>query len=75
MVYDRETYAFLGRFTIAGGDGIDDVEQTSGIGVTSAPLGEAYPTGALIIHDADNDGGENLKYVPWRTVTRRLGLM
>jgi 3-phytase len=64
-VYRREDNEYVKTFTIEGAEGIDDVEETDGIEVTTRDLGEAFPDGLLVAHDGSNDGGRtNFKLVP-----------
>ena len=76
-VYDRQSYAFLGRFAVGDGEEIDGAEETDGIDVTSALLNEDFPTGVLVVQDGFNDGGpnQNFKLIPWQRVARVLGLI
>jgi two-component system, OmpR family, sensor kinase len=62
--------AYVGSFRIGAAGGIDDVEETDGIALTTAPLGARFPNGVLVAHDGRNAGdNQNFKLVPWR----RLG--
>jgi 3-phytase len=64
-VYRREDNDYVKAFTIKGADGIDAVEETDGIEVTTRDLGEAFPDGLLVAHDGSDDGGRtNFKLVP-----------
>jgi 3-phytase len=64
-VYRREDNEFVKTFTIEGAEGIDAVEETDGIEVTTRDLGEAFPDGVLVAHDGSDDGGRtNFKLVP-----------
>jgi len=64
-VYRREDNDYVKTFTIKGTDGIDAVEETDGIEVTTHDLGEAFPDGLLVAHDGSDDGGRtNFKLVP-----------
>jgi 3-phytase len=56
---------YVKSFTITGADGIDAVEETDGIEVTTRDLGEAFPRGLFVAHDgSDDDGRTNFKLVP-----------
>jgi 3-phytase len=58
--------AFVGRFRIAAGRGVDAVTDTDGIEVTTTGLGGAFPAGLLVAHDGDNgDEHQNFKLVAW----------
>jgi 3-phytase len=66
-VYDRAgDNRYAGSFTAAASGEIDEVTQTDGVDATSRSAGPGFEDGLLVIHDAQNDGGEtsNLKYVP-----------
>ena len=65
-VYDPEG-KLLGRFQIGAGGAVDAVGETEGLALATAPMGEAYPEGVLVIADQDNDGKySNFKIVGWR---------
>jgi len=43
------------------------VGETEGLALATAPMGEAYPEGILVVADQDNDGAHsNFKIVGWR---------
>lgn len=85
-VYDRTSpYAFRGAFKIGptGDDvGIDGVEETDGLEVTSASLGGIYAEGMFVAQDGFNYDGaqtskranQNFKMVPWSTIREALKL-
>jgi 3-phytase len=76
-VYTREGgNDFLGSFTIAAQGPIDEVTETDGLDVTNFPLGPGFPSGVLVAHDHDNDGGSgtNHKMVPFERIAESLGL-
>ena len=55
---------YVKSFAIKGADDIDAVEETDGIEVTARDLGEAFPSGLLVVHDGSDDGGgTNFKLV------------
>jgi two-component system, OmpR family, sensor kinase len=66
--YRREgDNAYVGSFRIGAAAGIDDVEQTDGIAVTTTPLGDRFPQGVFVAHDGRNGREhQNFKLVPWR---------
>jgi myo-inositol-hexaphosphate 3-phosphohydrolase len=81
VVLQRQApHDFVGRFSIGDGDGIDGVDDTDGIDVTSANLGGPYSRGVLIVQDEHNESptGEmlhqNFKLVPWSAVAEALGI-
>jgi 3-phytase len=75
VVYRREANnAYVGTFVIGAGHGIDAVEGTDGIDVTSAPLGPAFPQGLFVAQDGVNDrGNQNFKLVPWEAIANAVG--
>ncbi|MEL6258341.1 MAG: phytase [Pseudomonadota bacterium] len=79
VVYDRAPpHEPRGVFSIAGGQGIDAVTHTDGIDVVSAPVGDAYPNGLLVVQDDLNtapDAPQNFKFVDWRNVEDALLLL
>ena len=57
--------------------GIDGASETDGLDVTSAPLGDRYPAGLLVVQDGRNIAPEerqNFKFVSWQDVARVLGV-
>ena len=78
-VYERrEDNAYIGKFSVGAGNGIDAVTGTDGIEVTSATLGPDWPSGMLIVQDDENtDPSEpqNFKLVPWNTVADAIATM
>lgn len=86
-VYDRVApYAFRGTFQIAPTSeqiGIDGVEETDGIDVSSASTGGAFGEGLFVaqdgfnydgILDAGRRGHQNFKLVPWSVIREGLKL-
>ena len=58
---------YLGSFRIGSAGGIDAVEQTDGIAVTTAGLGARFPHGVFVAHDGRNGPeNQNFKLVAWR---------
>lgn len=56
---------YIKSFKIVPGNGIDSVEDTDGIDVTTVSLGPAFPKGLFVAQDGINDGGnQNFKFVP-----------
>jgi 3-phytase len=70
MVYRREgNNSFVKTFRIVEGNGVDAVDNTDGIDVTTASLGPAFPHGVFVAQDGRNDrGNQNFKLVPWNLV-------
>jgi 3-phytase len=69
-VYERSgTNTFVRRFRIGAGRGIDGVEETDGIDVTSSDLGGPFTSGLFVAQDGANPGAhQNFKLVPWGSV-------
>ena len=81
VVYDRAApHAYRGTFRVVGHAGVDGVEGTDGLDVTSTPLGPEYPAGLLVVMDGENtnpDGStanQNFKLVSWQAVADALQL-
>jgi 3-phytase len=66
VVYRREgENAYVKSFRIVDGGGLDGAQETDGIDVTTASLGEGFPHGAFVAQDGFNDSGnQNFKIVP-----------
>ena len=77
-VYERAgENRFLGRFEVVDGPASDGAQETDGIDAASAPLGEAFPEGVLIVQDGFNDpkgSAQNFKVIDWRAVKAALSL-
>ena len=68
-VYDRNNdHAFVGTFSVTG------VEAAGGLNATSFPLGAAYPQGALVAMDDENEAGTNYKLISWADIAGALNL-
>jgi myo-inositol-hexaphosphate 3-phosphohydrolase len=71
IAYKREgNNEFVKKFRIGDGD-IDGAEETDGLDVTSAPLGDKFPKGLLVVQDGFNDKGaknQNFKLVPLEAI-------
>jgi len=52
--FDRETYEYLGSFAIGSDGTIDGVEESDGLDIFAAPLGESFPNGLLVTQDGSN---------------------
>jgi len=66
-VYRRRGNGYVTTFKIRAGGGIDAVEDTDGIEVTTANLGPRFPDGLFVAQDGRNDrGNQSFKLVPWR---------
>jgi 3-phytase len=60
---------YVKTFKIEPGSGIDRVEQTDGIDVTTMDLGPNFPSRAFIAQDGKNDNGyQNFKLVPYQRI-------
>ena len=74
-IYRRDdTNAYVATFEVVDGNGVDAVSVTDGIDVTSANLGPAFPQGAFIAQDDQNDNAnQNFKFVPWHAIAVAIG--
>lgn len=79
-VYRREGgNEYLGKFAVVanGAAGIDGASETDGLDIVSAPLGERFPEGLLVVQDGRNlmpAERQNFKYVSWKEALRALGV-
>ncbi len=77
-VFKREgNNEFITSFSITDGNGIDGVEETDGIDVTSTRLGAKFPSGLFVAQDGfnyDHDtlSNQNFKLVPWEQVSKLI---
>ena len=69
-VYERGgDNQFVRRFRIGGAGGVDGVEETDGIEVTTADLGGRFTGGLFVAQDGTNPGAnQNFKLVPWDSI-------
>ncbi len=76
VVYRREgTNEYVDRFSLVGGDHVDEVSDTEGLDVAGGDLGGAFTEGVLVAQDTSDDaGGPNFKLVSWRSVADALRL-
>lgn len=73
VVYTRDGSEFIGEFQIGEGD-TDAVEEPGGIDVINVPMG-AFDTGLFVsADDANDDGNNNFKLVPFGDIADALGL-
>ena len=74
VVYRREgRNRYVGTFEVEAGNGVDAVEETDGIDVSSANLGSPFAGGVFVAQDGYNDrGNQNFKLVSWRSVVSRI---
>jgi 3-phytase len=71
VLYRRRSNAYVRRFRIAAGNGIDEVSDTDGIDVATVRLGRAFPRGVFVAQDGSNrPRHQNFKLVAWRAVVR-----
>lgn len=70
VLYERSgSNAFVRRFRIGPGAGVDGVEETDGIEVTTADLGGAFGGGVFVVQDGTNPGqNQNFKLIPWASI-------
>lgn len=87
-VLDRAPpHAYIGRFVIGEGNGVDSTDESDGLDVSNVPLGPAFPNGLLVAHDGQDDppfpnldgieienAATNFTYVDWAAVATPLGL-
>jgi 3-phytase len=77
-VYRREgKNEYLGKFAVVTNSeaGIDGASETDGLDIVSAPLGERFPEGLLVVQDGRNlmpAERQNFKYVSWKDALRAL---
>ena len=77
-VYRREgKNEYLGKFAVVANSaaGIDGASETDGLDIVSAPLGERFPEGLLVVQDGRNlmpGERQNFKYVSWQQALRAL---
>jgi 3-phytase len=74
VVYKREgSNDYVKTFKIEPGNGIDGVEDTDGIDVTTMDLGPDFPSGVFVAQDGKNDiGYQNFKLVPYQRIFPNL---
>lgn len=77
LIYNADApYNYIGRFRVGlnptgSATGIDGASETDGLAVRSAPLGDRFPEGLLVVQDGRNlmpNGLQNFKLVDWRSV-------
>ena len=70
VVYERAgDNAFVMKFNVVSGGGIDGTSDTDGIDVTNFALGPSFPQGLFVVQDGGNDSArQNFKLVPWESV-------
>ncbi|MGH2980906.1 MAG: phytase, partial [Solirubrobacterales bacterium] len=62
---------YVSNFRVRSGGGVDGVNDTDGIEVSTASFGPDLPTGMLVVQDGTNDeGNQNFKLVPWGATRR-----
>ena len=55
-----KTDEYVTSFSISDGDGIDGVEETDGLEITTSPLNSLFPQGMLVVQDGFNYKGDTL---------------
>lgn len=79
-VYDRlPPYTYRGSFVVTDllDGSVDGSQETDGLDVSSANLGDRYGRGLLVVQDGYNtlpSEPQNFKYIPWDRVAIALGL-
>lgn len=77
-VYRREgDNAYVGHFHVVANaaENVDGSSETDGLAVSSAAMGERFPSGLLVVQDGRNIAPEerqNFKYVSWAEVMEAL---
>lgn len=78
VVYERAgENAFVGEFSISGGDLGDAVTEPNDLDVVTIPLNELFPQGLLVTADETNsnpNGRNNFKFASWGSIAQLLGL-
>ena len=74
-IYEREgSNAYVMKFKIVAGNGIDKTSDTDGVDVVSVNLGPLYPNGFFVTQDGNNSKpaggfeGQNFKMVAWEAI-------
>jgi 3-phytase len=70
---------YLGSFEIVDSLSIDGAQETDGIDVVNANLGEDFPEGLFVVQDGFNYDGDslmtqNFKYISWKEIVTSLNL-
>ncbi len=79
-VYRREgDNAYVGHFHVVANaaENVDGSSETDGLAVSSAAMGERFPSGLLVVQDGRNIAPEerqNFKYVSWAEVMEALDI-
>jgi 3-phytase len=74
-LYDRNAdHAFVGSFALAAAGDVDGVEAAGGLAASSWAFSDAYPQGAFLATDDENEGGTNYKLVSWAAIADAFGL-
>jgi len=70
VMYRREgSNPYVQTFALVSSGGVDEVTDTDGIEVATAPLGSAFPRGVFVAQDDQNDSGnQNFKLTPWERI-------
>jgi 3-phytase len=78
LVYERAgDQAFVGRFSLSAGSGVDEVNEPNALDAVNLPLGDAFPQGLFISADdlnSDPDEDNNFKLAAWADVAAALNL-
>ena len=78
-VFDIASEAYINSFRIVDGNGMDGVEETDGLEVSSIPT-KGFPNGVLVVQDGYNvdengeDIAQNFKVIDWKDVMEVLSL-
>ncbi len=60
-VIDVDIGAFLGRFPVTQGNGIDGVQESDGAVHLPGALGSAFPNGLIVFQDGSSEPAERLR--------------
>lgn len=64
--------AYIGRFRVGGGNGVDAVTGTDGIDARGGAVGE-YGAGLVVVQDDENDAApQNFKLIGWKEIREAL---
>jgi 3-phytase len=68
VIYRRAgSNSYVSTFKVGAGNGVDALEDTDGIDITTANLGPPFQEGLFVAQDGTNEGAnQNFKLVPWR---------
>lgn len=76
-IFDLQKEEYVTSFTIANGNQVDGVEETDGLDILQAPLGQNFPQGVLVTQDGFNRNSDilvnqNFKYIDLQQILALL---